>query len=121
MNLRIAPEHVRFRLSNDEFATLLTHGSLADHTTLGGATLDYTIHIQPTPCGPTGQQLELTTTSDTTGTRFQLDVFGDGVTRLQSGSAGKDGIQEHRAFDNGDLLTIGLEIDLHSKKGADKS
>ena len=121
MNLRIAPEHVRFRLSNDEFATLLTHGSLADRTTLGGATLDYTIRLQPTPCGPTGQQLELTTTSDTAGTRFQLDVFGDGVTRLQSGGAGKDGIQEHRAFDNGDLLTIGLEIDLHSKKGADKS
>lgn len=51
-----------------------------------------------------------------TGLRFDLTVFSDGIARLQSGQVGKEGLRENQALASGDLLTIGLEIDLHSKK-----
>ena len=122
MNLRIAPEHIRFRISEDEFATLLAQGALVNSTMFDGiARLDYAIRTQPDTATQDGQTLELSTHRRADTTTFELRVFTNGIDQLQSGNAGKDGIQEHLAFDNGDMLTIGLEIDLHSKKGAGKS
>ncbi len=122
MNLRIAPEHIRFRISEEEFATLLAHGALSNGTSLGGtANFYYAIRIHHAATNRDGQSLALATHASEDITRYVLTLFADGISQLQSEGAGKDGVQEHLAFDNGDMLTIGLEIDLHSKKGAGKS
>ena len=122
MNLRIAPEHLRFRISEDEFAALCTHSVLAQQTTLGATSvLEYTLRTQPHATDTNGQILSFAAQTSATGCLFELSVFADGIAALKSNQAGKDGIQEHLAFENGDMLTIGLEIDLHSKKGTSKS
>ena len=119
VNLKIAPEQIRFRISATEFATLSTTGTLENVTQLGdGWRLDYTIHVNDAPSSSAGRILEFSTAATSTGTRLELTIFSDGIRQLQSGQAGKDGIREHLAFANGDLLSIGLEIDLHSKREA---
>ena len=122
MNLRIAPEHLRFRISEDEFAALCARGILSQHTALGAASiLEYTLRTHPSATDANGQILAFAAQTRATGCHFEVSIFADGVAALKSNQAGKDGIQEHLAFENGDMLTIGLEIDLHSKKGASKS
>lgn len=119
MNLRIAPEYLRFRITADEFATLLTTGTLQSHTQCSDVVrCDYVIQTNAAAIAAEGGSLELASAAVSTGLRFELTVFADGIARLQSGQAGKDGLREHLALANGDLLSIGLEIDLHSKKDA---
>lgn len=119
MNLRIAPEYLRFRITADEFAALLTTGILRSHTQCSDAVrCDYVIQTNAATTATEGHILELASAAVPTGLRFELTVFAVGIARLQSGEAGKDGLREHLALVNGDLLSIGLEIDLHSKKDA---
>lgn len=122
MNLRIAPEHIRFRISEDEFATLMTHGALSNGTSLGGmASFYYAIRTHHAATNREGHTLALSTHAGEGITRYILTVFANGIAQLRSGNTSKEGIQDHLAFDNGDMLTISLEIDLHSKKGTRKS
>ncbi|MBU3656462.1 MAG: hypothetical protein FGM35_00325 [Rhodocyclaceae bacterium] len=122
MNLRIAPEHIRFRISAEEFVTLLTHGALSNGTSFGNAEcFYYGIRSHPSATDREGFTLALATYAEEGLTRYMLTVFADGIAQLHSGLAGKDGIQEHLTFENGDMLTIGLEIDLHSKKGTGRT
>lgn len=122
MNLRIAPEQIRFRISADEFATLLEHGALSNGTSFGSAaSFYYGIRSHQAATDREGHTLALATHADEGVTRYMLTVFADGIAQLRSGLTGKDGIQEHLAFENGDMLTIGLEIDLHSKNGTGKT
>ncbi len=117
MNLRIAPEYLRFRISDGEFETLLTTGILQAHTQCSEKVrCDYSIHTHPERTSTDGRTLDLTTKTTETGLGFDLTVFADGIARMQSGKVGKDGLSEHQALASGDLLTISLEIDLHSKK-----
>ena len=119
MNLKIAPEQIRFRISETEFATLTATGSLQNVTQLAECNrLDYRIRVNAAPRSTADQVLEFSSTITSAGTQLMLTVFADGIRQLQSSDAGKDGIREHLSFANGDLLSIGLEIDLHSKKGA---
>ena len=118
MNLKIAPEQIRFRISATEFATLTATGALQNVTQLAdGWQLDYIIRTDNAPRSGADRILEFSTTATATGTRLELTVFADGIRQLQSGETNKDGIREHLSFVNGNLLSIGLEIDLHSKKG----
>lgn len=100
---------------------LTDQGALSNVTAFGSTNLYYGIRAHHAATNREGHTLELTTHANEGETRYMLTVFADGVARLKSGNAGKDGLQEHLAFENGDLLSIGLEIDLHSKKGASKS
>jgi hypothetical protein len=119
MNLRIAPEQLRFRISADEFASLCAAGILEINTQLSATDcLSYAIRTERAPKSADDRTLELISTATTSGKRLELVVFADGIAQLQSTQVGKDGIQEHLAFANGELLTIGLEIDMHSKKGS---
>ena len=119
MNLRIAPEYLRFRIAADEFASLLSTGKLQSYTQCSDTVrCDYAIHTDPSTTSADDCILELSTTTVAAGLRFDLTVFSDGIARLQSGQVGKDGLREHQALASGDLLSIGLEIDLHSKKHA---
>lgn len=122
MNLRIAPEHIRFRISADEFKSLIEHGVLSAGTAFGEfSNLYYGIRTHHAPKNPDGSFLSFSTHSGDGITRFVLTVFAEGIAKLQTDGVEKDGICEHLAFENGDLLTIGLEIDLHSRKDAVKS
>lgn len=122
MNLRLAPEHLRFRISEDEFATLAAGGALDAAITLSNTQrLEYHVHTVATAQSPEGLNLNLTSSCSNGATCLVLSVFTDGLQQLKSGKAGKDGIRESLAFANGDMLTVGLEIDLHNKKGADPS
>jgi len=117
VNLRIALEQIRFRITSDEFATLIATGILERSTQLADTLyLAYAIRTNASTKSGEGRTLELSTSALSNGTRFELMLFADGVTQLQSSQCGKDGLQEHLAFASGDLLSIGLEIDLHSKK-----
>ena len=78
----------------------------------------YVIRTNATEKSKEGRVLELSSTALSSGTRFELTLYANGVSQLQSGQCGKDGLREHLAFVGGELLSIGLEIDLHSKKGA---
>lgn len=119
MNLRIASEQLRFRISANEFATLCADGILESNIRLSATDgLNYAIRTERTPKSADDRTLELASTTTANGSRIELIVFADGIAQLQTPQVGKDGIQEHLAFANGDLLSIGLEIDLHSKKGA---
>lgn len=119
MNLRIAPEYFRFRITANEFASLLNTGTLQSYTQCSDTVrCDYAIHTDPATTSADDYILELRSTTVATGLRFDLTVFSDGIARLQSGQVGKYGLREHQVLANGDLLSIGLEIDLHSKKDA---
>ncbi len=119
MNLRIAPEHIRFRITEAEFNTLTTHGVLINSTTLSGTgRLDYVIRIHPDAANSDGQALQLTTQLRSDAVVLEISLFADGLKQLQSGIGSKEGVQAHLAFDTGAMLTIGLEIDLHSKQRA---
>lgn len=118
MNLKIAPEQIRFRISAEEFAVLTATGALCNTTLLSESLrLNYRIDINAAPISTAGRVLELSTAATSDGTELNLTVFADGIRQLQSGQSSKDGIREHLSFANSDLLSIGLEIDLHSKKG----
>lgn len=122
MNLRIGPEQIRFRITADEFATLIEHGALSNGTSFGeSANIYYGVRTHRAAANRDGSCLSLATHADDGTTRYILTVFSDGMAKLQNNGGGKDGICEHFAFENGDMLTIGLEIDLHSKRNADKS
>lgn len=122
MNLRLAPEQIRFRIAEAELSTLIATGSLSSVTTLAeNLFLEYTIRTVSMPTNTDGELLELTTRCDSGSTHLDLTVFSDGIEQLQSDTTAKDGIKTHQAFANGDMLTVWLEIDLHSKKGAGKS
>ena len=117
MNLRIAPEQIRFRITADEFATLIATGILENSTQLTVThRLAYSIRTNASTKSREGSTLALSSSDLFHGTHFELTLFADGISQLQSGQCGKDGLQEHLAFSSGDLLSIGLEIDLHSKK-----
>ena len=116
MNLRIAPEHIRFRISDSEFNQLLAVGVLINTVSLSSVvSLDYEIRIISDLANEHGQLIKLSSQATQKSMKLHLSIFSDGISRLQNGSSGKDGIQEHVALNNGDLLTIGIEIDLHSK------
>jgi hypothetical protein len=122
VNLRLAPEHLRFRISESELATLAAGGPLDAAITVADALrLEYQIRTVATAQSPRGQTMNLSSSYANGAMCLVLTVFGDGLHQLKSGLAGKDGIRESLAFANGEMLTVGLEIDLHSKKGADKS
>gem|GEM_PF-2695374 len=117
MNLRIAPEQIRFRITADEFATLIAKGVLEDVTQLSETLhLSYSIRTNASNKSSKNRTLELSTSVLSNGTRFELTLFIDGINQLRSGLCVNDGLREHLAFTSGDLLSIGLEIDLHSKK-----
>ena len=120
MNLRIAPEQIRFRISADEFESLKATGLLENYIQLSD-TLNcvYAIQTNATEKSKEGRVLELSTTALSNGILFELTLYADGVTKLQTCQYGKDGLREHLALVGGNLLSLGLEIDLHSKKGAD--
>lgn len=122
MNLRFAPEQLRFRISEQEFANLMAHGLLEHSIVLGdNSSLNYSLRTDTTATGHEGGMLQLASRIEDGVMRCELTLFAKGIDQLKSGSTGKDGIRESIAFANGDLLTVGVEIDLHSKKGADPS
>ena len=122
MNLRFAPEQLRFRISEQEFANLMAHGLLEQSIVLGdNSRLDYTLRTDTTATSPDGGMLQLSSRIEDGGMCCELTLLANGIDQLKSGRAGMDGIRESIAFANGELLTVGLEIDLHSKKGADPS
>lgn len=119
MNLRIAPEQIRFRISADEFESLMATGVLENTVQLSDALhCVYVIRTNTAEKSKEGRVLELSTTALSNGTRLELTLYANGVSHLQSGQCGKDGLREHLAFVGGELLSIGLEIDLHSKNAA---
>lgn len=121
MKLRIAPEHIRFRISKSEFNQLLTDGVLINTITLSNVVrLDCEIRINSDLSNEDGQILKFSSQTIHETVRFHLSILKHGINRLQSDTFSKDGIQEHVAFNNGDLLTIGIEIDLHSKDRKDQ-
>lgn len=116
MNLRLAPEHLRFRISENEFATLAAGGTLNAAITLSDTLrLEYHVQTVATAQSLEGQLLNLSSSSTDGVTCLVLSVFTDGLEQLKSGKAGKDGVREYQAFANGEMLSLGLEIDLHSK------
>lgn len=118
MNLRLAPEHLRYRISEQEFADLVEQGHLVDHTTLGNTILlKYAVRTDAAATNEEGAMLAFKTQHAAGALHFELTVFANGIDQLRSGNVDKDGIHEAMAFANGELLTVGLEIDLHSKKG----
>lgn len=122
MNLRFAPEQLRLRISEQEFANLMAHGLLEHSIVLGdNSSLNYSLRTDTTATGHEGGMLQLASRIEDGVMRCELTLFAKGIDQLKSGSTGKDGIRESIAFANGDLLTVGVEIDLHSKKGADPS
>lgn len=118
MNLRLAPEHLRFRISAQEFADLVAQGRLVGITTLSNALcLEYVVCTDAAATGQEGALLAFKPHHAAGTMHCELMVFANGIDQLSSGNVGKDGIHESIAFDNGEMLTVGLEIDLHSKKG----
>lgn len=82
--------------------------------------LDCEIRINSDLSSEDGQILKFSSQTIHETVRFHLSILKHGINRLQSDTFSKDGIQEHVAFNNGDLLTIGIEIDLHSKDRKDQ-
>lgn len=77
--------------------------------------LDYEIRIISDLANEQDQLIRFSSQATQKSIRLHLSIFSDGIKQLQGEGYRKDGIQEHVALNNGDLLTIGIEIDLHSK------
>lgn len=119
MNLRIAPEYLRFRISEAEFALLQSGETLQSFTHIAeGVYLSYTILNDKTTIRHSDCLLNLETVQNKEATHLNLSVCPEGIEQLISG---KDGIRAFIAFANGEMLTVGLEVDIHSIKGTSKS
>ncbi|MFW9611769.1 MAG: hypothetical protein ACMV0J_06220 [Fluviibacter sp.] len=125
MNLRIGPESLRFRIIEDELAVLRANGCISGETGVAEmCRLAYTVRLAPSgqrPESTTQPALTLTTVQDAQGMHVTLMLSPAALNQLVTGQAGKDGVREFLTFANGDMLTVGLEVDLHSKKGSEKS
>ncbi len=122
MNLRIASEYIRFRISKDEFFQLQSHEPLTGVTRIAEIIcLEYTLRVDTATHRFDEKLLDLATVQKPHAIQLKLTIFSKGMDQLKSDLGGKDGIREFLTFSNGDILTVGLEIDLHSEKGTVKS
>lgn len=117
MNLRIAPEYIRFRIAEEELEALHHQGSLTDCTHMANQlSMAYTLQLErPEDCMGSAL-LKLHVQHDAQGMRVVVTVAKQAMVQLYEPSSHKDGIREFLVFDHGGLLTVDLQVDLHSKK-----
>lgn len=122
MNLRIAPEYLRFRISEDEFFQLESCAPLSGFTRITETLcFEYTLRVDKSTHPQGKSLLDLATYIRPHAIRYILTVFSVSMDQLKSDLGCKDGIREFVTFSNGDILTVGLDVDLHSKQSASKT
>lgn len=115
MNLRISPQSIRFRMSAEEYAELRRAARLEGVTALGaGQALHYRILCTTLPAA--GRQLELASTSDAQGMQLTLTVTPEALAQLDPEAPSKEGVKDEQRDAAGEMLTLGLEIDIRREK-----
>jgi len=110
MNLRLSPGSVRVRLSRSELDVLLTTGEISAGTRLAPHH-EFTYRVTLDDNAP---ELLL----DTTDEGIQLRLSTTHARELAARLPSKEGIEAQQHNDRGNLLSVSLEVDLHSKQHA---
>lgn len=115
MNLRTDSHSLRFRLAAEDLAALQRDGELAAATALEPAlALRYRVRCAALPAPSTRELLTLTSSADAGGLSLTLTVTPAALAQLAAGAAGKDGIRDFLSGDNGEILTLDLDVDIRS-------
>ena len=113
MKLRLATEHIRFRISQSEFVALTESQEITATLNLPFATrLQYTIRPDAQTASPEGNPLGFEASRDTGGMIWSLTVYRSAIDMLIKPEHAKNGVKEIFTFDQGDMLSVTLEIDI---------
>lgn len=113
MKLRLAPEHIRFRISKDEYERLKNTEEISEATHLsGGFRIRYQIASHSDGVSANGNALELVHITTSAETTLILTVYHSAVEMLALPIHAKEGVKAFLTFDDGEMLTVAIEIDL---------
>jgi hydroxyacyl-ACP dehydratase HTD2-like protein with hotdog domain len=118
VNLRIAPEHIRFRISEQELHHIHQQGSITQCTRVSDTlSMHYTLELAASTDRIMPALLHLQTRQEEHVIGFLLTIGHEALAQLLSPLQRQNRIRESLTLANGDFLTVDLEVDLHSKKG----
>lgn len=110
MNLRLSPGAVRVRLSRSELDQLLISGEISANTQyMPNIAYTYAVVLDD---AVTDLML------DASQTGIQLRLSADQARALAARLPSKEGIESQQIDDQGNVLAVSLEVDLHSKRNA---
>jgi hypothetical protein len=113
MKLRLATEHIRFRISRSEFDALTNSQVITAELSLpSGSRLQYTIKPDERITSPDGTALDFESSSGINGMIWNLTVYRNAIDMLIKPEHAKNGVKEILTFGQGDMLTVSLEIDI---------
>lgn len=113
MKLRLATEHIRFRLSRSEFVALSESQHITAVLSLPTASsLHYTIKPDTQIASSDGRSLDFESIQVRDGMNWNLTVYRSAINLLLKPEHAKDGVKEIFTFNQGDMLSVTLEIDI---------
>lgn len=119
MKLRLATEHIRFRISGSEFDALTKSQVITAELSLPPACLlQYTIKPDVRIASPDGTTLGFESRSGSGGMIWNLTVYRGAIDMLLKPEHAKNGVKEIFTFQQGDMLSVTLEIDIDRRASA---
>lgn len=119
MKLRLATEHIRFRISGSEFDALTKSQVITAELSLPPACLlQYTIKPDARFASPDGTTLGFESRSGSGGMIWNLTVYRAAIDMLLKPEHAKNGVKEIFTFQQGDMLSVTLEIDIDRRASA---
>lgn len=119
MKLRLATEHIRFRISGSEFDALMKSQVIKAELNLPPAGhLQYTIKPDARIASPDGTTLGFESSSGLGGMIWNLTVYHSALDMLLKPEHAKNGVKEIFTFQQGDMLSVTLEIDIDRRASA---
>lgn len=119
MKLRLATEHIRFRISSTEFDALTkSHVITAELSLPPASRLQYTIKPDAQIVSPEGTALGFESIRELDGMIWNLTAYRSAIDMLLKPEYAKNGVKEIFTFQQGDMLSITLEIDIDRRSTA---
>lgn len=113
MKLRLAPEHIRYRISRSEFDRLITSSAIRDQLCLSSALkIHYQIILKEQASSPEDKLMDFEASPTAEGINLNLTLYSHVIDLLELPEHAKHGVKEFLTFDNGEMLTITVEIDM---------
>ncbi len=119
MKLRLATEHVLFRISRSEFDALTKSQEITAEFRLPPASrLRYTIKTDSRITSPNDTPLDFEANHSLDGMIWNLTVYRSAIDMLLKPENAKNGVKEFFTFEHGDMLSVTLEIDMDRRTSA---
>lgn len=113
MKLRLAPEHIRYRISRSEFDALMTSRVIRDRLWMSSAiNIQYQIELKEQVISPEDKLMDFEANPTPEGISLNLTLYSQVIDLLELSVHAKNGVKEFLTFGNGEMLTITVEIDM---------